>query len=102
MTKRGLQNITGIITALALAACGGVPKGAPEVRTVEVKVPVAVPCDPKVSPEPDWTEVERQLHSPEAAEMLRGAYAGYKMARAYIREQATGLKACATVTPPAP
>lgn len=34
-----------LIPILALAACGGTPK--PDVRTVEVKVPVAVKCVPE-------------------------------------------------------
>lgn len=40
------------ITALALAGCGTVAKPEPQIRTVEIKVPVARPCVPENLPAP--------------------------------------------------
>jgi hypothetical protein len=66
----------------------------PKVEVVEVKIPVAVPCDPKIGPEPDWTEVERAIRDGDAGEMLRQLYAAYKRARGFIAEQKAGLEGC--------
>lgn len=89
-----MKRLGFIAVFLLLSACQ-TPRAEPVVRTVEVKVPVAVACDPKVSAEPDWSEVEAGLRSNDIGEQLKAAYGGYKLARAYIAEQATGLKACA-------
>lgn len=46
------MRVIAILVALALAGCKTVSTPEPVIRTVEVKVPVAVPCRPKLPPEP--------------------------------------------------
>ena len=47
-----------ILSALLLASCGTTATTAPEsvVRIVEVKVPVAIACDPDIGPEPAYVD----------------------------------------------
>lgn len=82
-----------ILVAMFAVACAH--KAEPVIRTVEVVKPVAVACNPNVGPEPSWVEIDRLLLSGSPDEMLKAAYAGYKLARGYIAEQAAGLKGCA-------
>jgi len=49
-----------IACLLALSACAPRPAPEPIVKTVEVQVPVAVPCRPDIGPEPVYAD------SPEA------------------------------------
>lgn len=84
-----------IAILIAMVAVGCAHRPEPIVRTVEVKVPVVTPCNPKVGPEPDWTAIDATLATGPADEMLKAAFAGYRLARSYIKEQAAGLKGCA-------
>ncbi|MFS0710392.1 hypothetical protein [Brevundimonas phoenicis] len=52
-----------IVAALLLASCGSTPKVTPEpvVQIVEVKVPVAIPCDPDIGPEPAYVDTPEAI-----------------------------------------
>nr|WP_314122871.1 hypothetical protein [uncultured Brevundimonas sp.] len=52
-----------ILSALLLASCGTTAKTAPEpiVRTVEVKVPVAIACDPDIGPDPAYVDTAEAI-----------------------------------------
>lgn len=52
-----------ILSALLLTGCNSTPKPAPEpiVQIVEVKVPVAVPCDPDIGPEPAYVDTPEAI-----------------------------------------
>ncbi|WP_426024664.1 hypothetical protein [Brevundimonas sp. PWP3-1b1] len=60
-----------ILSALLLASCNSTPKVTPEpvVQIVEVKVPVAIPCDPDIGPEPAYVD------TPEAIAMAPDIFA---------------------------
>lgn len=52
-----------ILSALLLASCGTTAKTAPEpiVQIIEVKVPVAVACDPDIGPEPAYVDTPEAI-----------------------------------------
>lgn len=52
-----------MLSALLLASCNTAPKIAPEpvVRIVEVKVPVAIACDPDIGPEPAYADTPEAI-----------------------------------------
>ncbi|WP_313012855.1 hypothetical protein [Brevundimonas sp.] len=52
-----------ILSALLMAGCTPTPKPVPEpvVRIVEVKVPVAVACDPDIGPEPAYVDTPEAI-----------------------------------------
>lgn len=52
-----------ILSALLLASCGTNAKPAPEpvVQIVEVKVPVAVTCDPDIGPDPAYVDTAEAI-----------------------------------------
>lgn len=52
-----------ILSALLLASCTSTPRPLPEpiVQTVEVKVPIAVPCDPDIGPEPAYVDTPEAI-----------------------------------------
>lgn len=54
-----------ILSALLLASCTPTPRPAPEpiVKIVEVKVPIAMPCDPDVGPEPAYVDTPEAIAS---------------------------------------
>ena len=52
-----------ILSALLLASCTSAPKPAPGpiVQTVEVKVPIAVACEPDIGPEPAYVDTAEAI-----------------------------------------
>ena len=52
-----------ILSALLLASCGTTAKPVPEpvVQIVEVKVPVAIACDPDIGPEPAYVDTPEAI-----------------------------------------
>jgi hypothetical protein len=65
------------------------------VRTVEVKVPVAVPCKPDLGPAPSYPDTRAALMgAPDLFERVKLLLAGRELRDAWIGAQATALKAC--------
>ena len=60
-----------ILSGLLMAGCTPTPRPAPDpaVQIVEVKIPVAVPCDPDIGPEPAYVD------TPEAIAMAPDIFA---------------------------
>lgn len=52
-----------IMSALLLAGCTPTPRPAPEpvVQILEVKVPVAIACDPDIGPEPAYVDTPEAI-----------------------------------------
>lgn len=52
-----------ILSALLLASCTSTPRPSPEpiVQIVEVKVPIAVPCDPDIGPDPAYVDTAEAI-----------------------------------------
>ena len=52
-----------ILSALLVASCNTGPKIAPEpvVQIVEVKMPVAIACDPDIGPEPAYVDTPEAI-----------------------------------------
>lgn len=52
-----------ILSALLLASCTPTPMPAPEpvVQIVEVKVPIAVPCEPEIGPDPAYVDTAEAI-----------------------------------------
>ncbi len=50
--------MNSVLILSALPGCTSTPKQAPEpiVQIVEVKVPITVPCDPDIGPEPAYVD----------------------------------------------
>lgn len=80
-----------------LAACATTPPPEPEIRTVEVKVPVVVSCIPAGAPITPNFQVTREqvLAAPDVAERLRLTAAGFLERDAYFNVAYPLLQGCA-------
>jgi hypothetical protein len=85
-----------VAAALALAACGSAPKPELVGRTVEVKVPVAVPCVPADLPgEPAYVDSDAALKgAPNGPTRYRLTAAGRIQRNQYLAIVRPVLKAC--------
>lgn len=90
-----------LILALALLAtgCAKPPIPEPIVRTVEVLVPVPVPCRPDVGPEPVYADDPALLAAaPDVFEAMKLRIAGREQRRAREAVLVAALAGCAGVT----
>ena len=91
MTRTRYACLAGL---LLLAGCASHRE--PIVRTVEVRIPVAVPCDPKVGPAPDYPDTDRALKdAPGLFERVRLLLAGRELRKARETELEAGIRGCA-------
>lgn len=89
-----------IIAALALASCRTAPTPEPIVRTVEVRVPVAVACVPTLSAKPTYPDTDAALKAaPDIFEAVRLLLAGRELRRPRESELEAALLGCATAAP---
>lgn len=86
--------IIPILFAGLLSACAHDTGPPAAVVTQEVKVPVPVACDPKVSARPDWPDTREALRAADAALKLQLLYAGRKGRDGYIGELEAAVAAC--------
>lgn len=91
-----------ILSALLLASCNSTPRPAPEpvVQIVEVKVPVAIACDPDIGPEPAYVDTPEAIAiAPDifARTVLLLAGRVQRIARDEVKTAA--LEGCRTVPP---
>ena len=94
-----------ILSALLLASCGTTATTAPDpvVQVVEVRVPVAVPCDPDIGPDPAYLDSDAALAA--AGDLfdrvkLLLAGRGQRIGRDAVKTAA--LDGCRTVPPAVP
>lgn len=81
-----------LIPLLALAACAHSPT--PQIRTVEVRVPVAVPC-PVDLPEPNYSDTDAALlAAPDIFERVKLLLAGREERAAQDRMERAARTAC--------
>lgn len=52
-----------ILIALSLTACATKPEPVIRYQTVEVRVPVSVPCDPDIGPEPTYAATPEAIQA---------------------------------------
>jgi hypothetical protein len=90
---------TGCLAALVLlAACASPRERA--VRTVEVRIPVATACDPKVGAAPDYPDTDQALKAaPGLFERVRLLLAGRELRRAREAELEAGIRGCSAASP---
>jgi hypothetical protein len=88
-----------VLAALVLlAACASPRERA--VSTVEVRVPVAIPCDPKAGPAPAYPDTDQALkEAPGLFERVRLLLAGRELRRAREAELEAGIRGCSESSP---
>ena len=85
-----------IACLLALGACAPRPAPEPIVRTVEVRVPVPVPCRPDVGPEPVYADSPEALAAaPDVFEAMKLRIAGRDQRRGREAVLSAALAGCA-------
>lgn len=83
------------LSLLLLSACAHTP-AEPRVITQQVSVPVAVPCHPKLQPEPDYPDTDARIKAaPDDIFVLSQALlAGRELRTQRIQELTAALSAC--------
>ncbi len=83
----------GLALLTVLGACAS-PRE-PVARTVEVRTPVAVACDPQVGGAPDYPDSDQALKAaPDLFERVKLLLAGRELRRAREAELEAGIRGC--------
>lgn len=106
MNREGHGGIARLLAApllLALAACGGHPKSAPEpiIQTIEVAVPVGIGCIPaNLAAKPEYPDTDAALKAASGPALrYQYLYAGRKMRDARLAELEPIVAGCPKATP---
>lgn len=95
--------ITLCLVGLTVAGCAKPPTPEPIVRTVEVRVPVAVACDPRVGPDPLYADNDQALAAAtDVFEAMRLRIAGRLQRIARVDIMNAALAGCARQPVPEP
>jgi len=87
-----------LAAVVLLTACASSREAA--VRTVEVRVPVAVACDPKVGAPPAYPDSDQALKAaPGLFERVRLLLAGRELRKAREAELEAGIRGCSASSP---
>ena len=86
--------------AAASLLCACASAGAPVLRTVEVKVPLAVACDPKIGPAPSYPDSDEALtEAPDLFERVKLLLAGRELRKGREAELEAGIRGCSGSSP---
>ena len=87
--------------ASQILVCACATPRPPTVRTVEVQVPVAVPCDPGVPAAPAYPDTDEALKTaPDLFERVKLLLAGRELRKAREAELEAGIRGCSGSPPP--
>ena len=94
-----IRTFCTVFATTLVAACSTTPDPEPQIRTVEVRVPVPVSCVPaNAQVEPNFRVNRADVAAaPDAAERLRLLGAGFLERDAYVGEAVPVLRGCKDV-----
>lgn len=99
--RRLILTISAVCIAPLLMAGSCATTGEPRIEIRTVNVPVAVPCDPVISPAPDYPDkAEVMANVADTFEAVKRLKAGRILRDARIGELEAALKGCASTDPP--
>lgn len=99
MTRSARLIMLSAVTLLGVAGCATAPPPQPVVKTITVDVPVAVPCQPQLGPEPAYPDTAAAVEatpSGQIEQLVQLLLAGRDLRQAWIAEQAAAIKGCST------
>jgi hypothetical protein len=92
------QILAAVACSLAIAGCAGLPAQCePEIKLVELRVPVAVPCSAPIPLEPAWA-LDNVAAGADVDRLMAAALAEIEQRRGYQKQLAAAVEGCRNPT----